>query len=230
MRPAEHEGDDMNRREIETPTRTLIEDAIDRGDGVEAKRLLALMAGDWERNKDYSINWITSLLSFIGRRLGEPAVEEALRDFHDRYLTQRRAGTVTVDARKRMEGIARGMKANGADVLLDEDDEKYVLSFRCGSGGMLIDGGAYGPPRDYLTLRERGPRTFGRPELPVYCAHCSVNNEIVPIERNGVPATIEYPPERPGERCVHHVYKDPASIPEDVYRRVGLARPGQIPL
>ena len=211
----------MDAREIETPATTLIEEAIDRGDGEAAKRLLHLMAGDWERNKDYSINWITSLLSFIGRRLGEAAVEEALRDFGDRYLHERRAGTETVDARKRMEGVVRGMKANGADVGFSEDDEKFVLSFRCGSGGMLIDGGAYDPPRDYMTLRERGPRTFGRDALPVYCAHCSVNNEIVPIERTGVPATIEFPPERPGERCVHHVYKDSASIPAEIYRRAG---------
>ena len=215
----------MQRREIETPTATLIEEAIDSGDAPEAKRLLHLMTGDWARNKDYSINWIASLLSFIGRRLGEAAVEEALRDFGDRYLRERRSGTVEVDPRKRMEGVVRGMKANGADVQFQEDDDKFVLSFRCGSGGMLIDGGAYAPPRDYLTLREPGPRTFGRDSLPVYCAHCSVNNEIVPIEETGAPATIEFPPERPGERCIHHIYKDRAWIPEDVYRRVGLEKP-----
>ncbi len=215
----------MEKREIETPARTLVEEAIDRGDAVEAKRLLALMEGDWLRNKDYSINWITSLLSFIGRRLGEQAVEEALRDFGERFLRDRRAGMAGVDAGKRMEGLVRAMKANGADVAYDEDDDKFVLSFRCGSGGMLIDTGAYAPPRDYLTLRERGPRTFDRKELPVYCAHCSANNEIEGIEQTGAPVTIEFPPEGPGERCVHHVYKDPASIPEEIYRRVGKEKP-----
>src|SRR5207244_2087794 len=83
------------------------------------------------------------------------------RDFGDRYLRERRSGTVEVDPRKRMEGVVRGMKANGADVQFQEDDDKFVLSFRCGSGGMLIDGGAYAPPRDYLTLREPGPSMCG---------------------------------------------------------------------
>ena len=218
----------MDEHEITTPVRTLVEEAIDRGDVAEAKRLLERMEADWLRNKDYSINWITSLLSFIGRRLGEPAVEEALRDFGDRFLRDRRAAQVGVEPRKRMEGLVRAMKANGADVTFDEDDEKFVLAFRCGSGGKLIDDGAYGPPRDYLTLRERGPRTLGRPELPVYCAHCSINNEIEGIEQTGVPVTIEFPPERPGERCVHHVYKDPASIPDEIYRRVGKTRGSEI--
>ena len=214
----------MDEREIETPTPDLIAEAIDAGDAARAKKLLHLMVSDWERNKNYSINWIAQLLSFIGRRLGEPAVEEALRDLGDRFVRPRRSASAPPDARKRMEGIARGMKANGADVALSEDDEKFELSFRCGSGGMLIDSGAYSEPKNYLTLRERGPVTFDRDELPVYCAHCSVNNEIQPIEWEGAPQTVQHPPTQPGERCVHHVYKDAASIPDEVFARVGKTR------
>lgn len=215
----------MDQREIETATMVLVEEAIDRGDPSGAKKLLHRMEADWLRNKDYSINWITSLLSFIGRRLGEAAVEEALRDFGDRFLRDRRAGIAAVTPEQRYEGLIRAMKANGATVEVAEDDDKYIASFRCGSGGKLIDEGAYGPPRDYLTLRESGPRTFGREALPVYCAHCSVNNEIEAIEQTGVPVTIEFPPERAGEPCVHHIYKDPGSIPDEIYRRVGKEKP-----
>jgi len=215
----------MDKREIETPTPDLIAEAIDAGDGARAKKLLHFMVTDWERNKNYSINWIAQLLSFIGRRLGEPAVEEALRDLGDRFVRPRREAMSPPHARKRMEGIARAMKANGADVELNEDDEKFELSFRCGSGGMLIDSGAYSDPKNYLTLRERGPVTFDRDELPVYCAHCSVNNEIQPIEWEGAPNTVQYPPTKAGERCVQHVYKDAGSIPEDVFARVSKRKP-----
>jgi hypothetical protein len=215
----------MDRRELETPNRDLIDAAIDRADAETAKQLVARMEADWLRNKDYSINWITSLLSFIGRRLGEGAVEEALRDFGARYLSERRAGYGSATPEQRLEGLVRAMKANGGEVELDEDDEKYTASFRCGSGGKLIDDGAYAEPRDYLTLHGPTPVTFGRETLPVYCAHCSVNNEIEPIEQNGVPVTIEFPPDRPGERCVHHIYKDPASIPAEIYRRIDKEKP-----
>ncbi len=215
----------MDIRDIETPARLQVEEAIDRGDAPGAKKLLQRMEADWLRNKDYSINWITSLLSFIGRRLGEAAVEDALRDFGERYLRERRAGIASVTPEERLEGLVRAMKANGGAVEFSEDDDKYVASFRCGSGGKLIDESAYEAPRDYLTLRERGPRTFGRDALPVYCAHCSVNNEMEGIEQTGVPITIEFPPERPGERCIHHVYKDPAMIPREIYERVGKDKP-----
>jgi hypothetical protein len=64
-----------------------------------------------------------------------------------------------------------------------------------------------------------------RDELWVYCAHCSVNNEIQPVEWGEAPTSVEYPPERPGERCVHHLYKDPAAIPSEAYERIGKAPP-----
>src|SRR3954462_14286899 len=38
----------------------------------------------------YSIEWITSLLSFIGRELGEDGVERALRANSDDFIRERR--------------------------------------------------------------------------------------------------------------------------------------------
>src|SRR4051794_31447862 len=38
----------------------------------------------------YSIEWITSLLSFVGRELGEDAVERALRASSDDFIRARR--------------------------------------------------------------------------------------------------------------------------------------------
>lgn len=206
-----------------TPMVEQVEAALDGGDAEEAKRLVALMVADWTRNKDYSINWITSLLSFIGRRLGEDAVEEALRDFGERYLRARRGGGA--EPSKMVEYVARAMKANGASVELLEDEEKWALSFRCGSGGKLIDEGAYDAPRNYLRLSGPSALTYGAPEIPVYCAHCPVNNEIQPIEWDGVPASIVYPQTEPGGICTHHIYKDPSLIPASVYERNGTRPP-----
>ena len=105
------------------------------------------------------------------------------------------------------------MLANMGEVEVSEDDEKIVLAFRCGTGGKLIDDGRYEGDHPYWTLREPSGRTFSRDELPVYCAHCSVNNEIQPVEWGDAPTSIEYPPERAGERCIHHVYKDVTRSP-----------------
>ncbi|HEX6311458.1 MAG TPA: hypothetical protein VF152_07495 [Acidimicrobiia bacterium] len=194
----------------------------------DGDRLLDAAVQQWSSLKDYSINWITSLLTFVGEELGEAAVERALRKTGDEFVRPRRdTGTDwgSLPASARAKVIARAMVANMGQVDVSEDDEKIVLSFRCGTGGKLIDDGRYEGEHAYLTLRERAGRTFMREELPVYCAHCSVNNEIQPVEWGGAPTSIEHPPERPGEACVHHVYKDVRRIPPEAYERIGVSPP-----
>src|SRR6266508_5432273 len=143
----------------------------------DGDRLLDNAVSQWSALKDYSINWITSLLTFVGEELGEEAVERALRKTGDEFVRPRRdTGTDwgSLPASARAKVIARAMVSNMGEVEVDEDDEKIVLSFRCGTGGRLIDDGGYEGEHAYLTLREQAGRTFMRDELPVYCAHCSV--------------------------------------------------------
>jgi hypothetical protein len=200
--------------------------ALAAGDHERAGDLIDVAVRRWRRLQDYSINWVTSLLSFIGRELGEDAVERALRQFGEEFVARRRGeGWDALPAEARARAIARAMVANFGTCDVSEDEEKIVLSFRCGTGGRLIDDGRYEDDGAYLTLTEPGPRTFGRRALPVYCAHCSINNEVQPVEWGGAPTTVEYPPEAPGQPCVHHVYKDVGAIPAEVYERIGKDPP-----
>jgi hypothetical protein len=213
---------------LQTPTWEQAKAAIRAGDSDGAVELIDRAVGQWRSLQDYSINWITALLSYIGRELGEPAVEDALRDTGERFVRPRRDTGIewgSLPATARAKVIARAMVANFGTVEVDEDEEKIVLSFDCGSGGRLIDDGRYEGEHAYLTLTERAPRTFMQDALPVYCAHCSVNNEIQAVEWGGTPTSIEYPQSEKGGRCVHHVYKDVADIPPDAYERIGKTKP-----
>ena len=197
-------------------------------DDARGEDLLNRAVAQWRSLQDYSINWITSLLSFIGRELGEPAVEQALRATGEEFILPGRDTGVdwaALPAAARAKVIARAMVSNFGECEVSEDDEKIVLSFRCGSGGRLLDDGRYDEQGGaYLTLRQPAGRTFGRDRLPVYCAHCSIHNEIQPLERGGVVTSVEFPPERPGERCVHHVYRDAHAIPPEALDRLGDPR------
>jgi hypothetical protein len=208
------------------PTWEQAKAAIDRGDPAMAKALIDRAVSQWRSLQDYSINWVTSLLSFVGQELGEEAVERSLRVLGEDFVRPRRDTGVewgSLPASARAKVIARAMVANFGRCEVSEDDEKVTLSFRCGTGGRLIDEGRYEGPNAYLTLSERAPRTFMRNELPVYCAHCSVNNEIQAIEWGGQPTSIEHPPTQKGEPCVHHIYKDAASIPDQAFERIGMS-------
>jgi hypothetical protein len=213
---------------MQTPLWEQAKAAIDAGDAAGAKALIDRSVQQWASLKDYSINWITSLLTFVTDELGEEAVERALRKTGDEFVRPRRdTGTSWGDlpASVRAKVIARSMLGNMGEVAVDEDDEKITLSFRCGSGGKLIEDGRYEGEHPYAMLRERSGRTFMRDELWVYCAHCSVNNEIQPVEWGDVPTSVEFPPACPGEPCVHHVYKDVTSVPSEVYERIGKSSP-----
>jgi hypothetical protein len=221
---------DVEIARMETPLWEQAKSAIDAGDAEAAKALIDRAVAQWAGLKDYSINWITSLLTFITDELGEEAVERALRRTGEEFVRPRRdTGTVWGDlpASARAKVIARSMLGNMGTVSVAEDDEKITLSFRCGSGGKLIDDGRYEGEHPYATLRERSGRTFDRDSLWVYCAHCSVNNEIQPVEWGAAPTSIEFPPERAGEPCVHHVYKDLDAVPADAYERIGTTRPSR---
>lgn len=202
--------------------------ALEDGDTEHAQDQIERAVVQARRLKDYSIRWVADLLSYIGEELGEAAVEDALRRFGDRPLVAGReadGGWWDVPPEARAKVVARAMLANFGEVEVAEDDEKITLSFRCGSGGWLIDSGAYEGDDALLTLREPGPRTFGREGLPVYCAHCSVNNEMQVAEQDGHLTLVEHPPERPGEACVHHVYRRREDIPDEAYVRIGRTKP-----
>jgi hypothetical protein len=213
---------------MRTPLWEQAKTAIAQGRSGDAVALVDRAVDQWSALKDYSINWITSLLTFIGEELGEEAVERALRKTGEEFVRPRRdTGTDwgSLPASARAKVIARAMLANMGAVDVAEDDEKITLTFQCGSGGKLIDDGRYDGDHPYLRLRDKGPRTLSRDELWVYCAHCSVNNEMQPVEWGGTPSSIEFPPERPGEPCVHHVYKDVTKIPREAYERIGEPPP-----
>jgi hypothetical protein len=213
---------------MQTPLWDQAKAALDTGDADAAKALIDRAVVQWSSLQDYSINWIATLLTFIAEELGEDAVERALRKTGEEFVRPRRAtGTswAEVPAAQRAKVIARSMVANMSEVAVDEDDEKIILSFRCGSGGRLIDDGRYEGEHPYAMLRDGGGRTFQRDELWVYCAHCSVNNEIQPVEWGEMPTSIEFPPVRAGDQCVHHIYKDPGAIPDSAYLRIGVSEP-----
>jgi hypothetical protein len=202
--------------------------AVADGETERGLELLDAAVRQWRGLQEYSINWVTVLLSFISDELGEEAVERALRRTGDDFVRPRRdTGTDwgSLPASARAKVIARAMVANFGAVEVAEDDEKIILSFRCGSGGRLIDEGRYEGEHAYATLREPTGRTFMREELPVYCAHCSVNNEIQPVEWGDTPTSVEFPPERAGEPCVHHIYKNVDALPPEVFERIGIEPP-----
>jgi hypothetical protein len=97
----------------------------------------------------------------------------------------------------------------------------------CGSGGRLILEGKYRGPDGFLEIARPQRMTYGRPDFPVYCAHEAAMEEI-DIDRNGTPFVVVEPASKLGEeQCSFIIYKDPNSIPEKYYERLGRSKPSK---
>jgi hypothetical protein len=66
--------------------------------------------------------------------------------------------------------------------------------------------------------------TWGKADVPYYCAHCCLWWEIMPIEDRGYPVRVHEYPENRHEPCRIIYYKNPKLIPEKYFRRVGFEK------
>jgi hypothetical protein len=175
---------------------------------------------------DGLFHWITSLLTFIGRNYGDEALEKALRESStvvfrpvaQLYEQCEKEGNL----RGKAELFIQGLRLHYVPMSIEEDEEKLVLEMHpCGSGGRMIQERYYEPPMNFLKIEKPQPMTFGRKDLPVYCAHAAIF-AMLGIEWTGAPLFFEEPSDQLGERpCKFYFYKDPKATPAEFYAKVG---------
>ena len=193
----------MGRRTVE-----LIESSIEADDKETAKQLSQRMYREFLSLHDLYRDWVTALMSFIGRHYGDDVLHEAMKEsvaVWIKPLLERYSGKST---RRKVELLAAGLRAHLQPFDIGEDDEKFTLSGRpCGSGGRLVLEGAYEPPRNFLRIQKPQPMTFNRPDFPVYCAHCFFQNTL-PSELSNEALFITEPAAKLGEEpCRVYFYK-----------------------
>ena len=206
-------------------TRDLIDEAIDKGELEKAKRLNHRMFAEFLAMHDLFRDWITGLLSHIHDNYGLEALDDSLKQSLSAWFKPMVELYEAADFRRKVNMLAMGLRGHLQPMEVTEDDEKVCIRMiPCGSGERLIEEGAYGPPKNFSTVKGSHALTWGRPECPVYCAHEPVL-EILPIEWFGHPEWVVYPQEDRWGGCSFCVYKRVEDIPEEVYRRVGKEKP-----
>jgi hypothetical protein len=219
---------------------TLLEayDAIDAGDTAEAKRLLESFRLEQQILQDIYVDWIWAMLTWVQRNAGEPEVERIMRDTLGSWASERYAGYLDLTFEEQVALTVEGMRGHlsgpgrlgNIDVV--DEGERVVISFDpCGSGGRARRGDPAGGIPPSAERPELGDSegahdwTWGRRGVCLYCSHCSLVNEILPIERLGFPMRITENPVDPADRCRWILYRDPRRIPAEAYERVGKRKP-----
>jgi hypothetical protein len=235
MGASERTFTDAELEELSKDFTGLAMEALEAGDVEKAKHWLRRHDQTKDSIHDLYVHWVTALLSHVYDRWGEDEAVRAIRDTGRSFsLPLLRAKTEMIREKGlrawveavvdlwRQHSMVPGMR-------VEEDDEKFTFTLDpCGSGGRLLASGAYEGPFAYRKLRKPGPHTWGEADVPIYCAHCPWVHEIFPLAEGGEGAQFWIHaspfPKKPGDPCIHHVYKDPKRIPDEAYARLGMSR------
>ncbi|MBE0598094.1 MAG: hypothetical protein IH614_12565 [Desulfuromonadales bacterium] len=213
-------------REMETPLADQVAAAIDGGRLEEAKVLARQMEQEFVPMVHIFEDFVTALLSWVGRQQGEDALRDSLRYAAEKVMQPMHDDLTACDFATLVKVYAGFFRAHtGRGLRIEEDEEKVTLVLDpCGSGGRMVKAGYFAPPKDLFQVADGTDFTFGRRNFPSYCTHCAIFHHIMPIEWSGKP----FPPievgEGPGDPCRWHLYKNTDKIPDRYYEQVGKKR------
>lgn len=194
-------------KEIGRKTLDVLQDAIDSGDKEKAKKLSRRMYNEFLGMHDLYRDWVTALLSWIGRKHGDEELYDAVNESYGDYTRRLSRFYAGKSEREKMEMLIFGIRGHLTGYEVEEDDEKFTIWSDCFSGGRQVKDGLYGPPANYLKVKKAQPMTFGQTDFPVYCTHCYIQC-ITSLESIGGPLFILKPSDDIGKKpCKLTIYK-----------------------
>jgi hypothetical protein len=217
------------------------ERALEGGDTAAFQSALAARRDAALTVHDAQADWAWGLLSSLSDGLGEERMDEVFRVTQGQWVSERYAALGEMTPQESLELTIEGMRghftgpARAGRVDVAEEDDRWILSFDpCGSGGRMrrSDPSRGQTPRteapfSFAVTAEAHDWSWGRKGVCLYCAHCAVVNEIIPIESLGTPMRMTEHPESPDDKCRWTIYKSPDAVPDWVYERVGKQPPAR---
>lgn len=217
---------DEELKELGRPTLQVLLEAIDAGDKETAKELAVRMLEEFKHLHDGYFFWVTGLQSYIYRKLGLDAVEEAEREAHTAEAKVVFTPPEKTDIRSRVEHLVAGLRGHMQPIEIIETGKTISLSMKpCGSGERLIQMGGYTPDIGLARIKEPHRITWGREDFPMYCVHCPVMEGLDYEATGDLVVTHVIDGELENGNCAFVFYKDQADIPEECYTRIGKERP-----
>lgn len=145
-------------------------EAVKAGNKEKALQYIEELYEMFHATHDRVGDWMVLLLTLIGEKLGEDAVEEALRGgaheiYSDRWVDNFR----TMSAEAIVGSLCLVHKTHYSDYYVEEDDEKFVIVISyCGSGGRMQKQKRGG------NTQKAYPWSYDQKGVNYYCCHESV--------------------------------------------------------
>lgn len=197
---------------------------------------------------DAYVSWMGVLQTYIIEKAGQAAHDLALTwvgEYGTRPFVRRYEG---LGARDRALLLAERLRASGSTFEVSEDEQRVRFELdpwgpirwwrapesegvsweRPETSGRRMrypTYGHYGGPVGFAELEGARPFTHGRDSLPAFLATEIQFLETAPIELHGYPIAVIGLPEDAAGATTLDIYKDPADVPAEAYRRAGVEKP-----
>lgn len=198
----------------------------------------------WLGIHDRAVDRVSGVIDIAVAVLGEDVLGDLwnflMADWYDVHTSRYALDTQpwATSAHQLMIAIVDGFHAHltGAgrqgDIEIIEEPTRIGFRFApCGSGGRSLDGRITdGVPRaaapfGFAVTTTPHDWSWNTVGICSYCVHCCLLNEVMPIDRLGYPTRVidapQWNADQPMTSCTWWVYRDPADVPDHIYRRVG---------
>ena len=187
--------------------------AVREGDTEQTLALIDELQDTGVKSRASLSGFVNIALTVLAEKVGEDAVLEATKKFVTEYVWDffgKEFQSLSPEGRLRRRARVC-TAAHGVDISVEEDEQKYVLTFLCSTGGVIAKNNASGriKGRHHWPSRHQG--------IPYFCMHCLAAFELMPTEINGHPWWIAFPPKKAGDVCTIHLYKDIKNAPTEYY-------------
>lgn len=227
--------------------------ACERKDAEAAGKAMDEAKEVWRQTHDRDVDMTYCYMSETAERFGDDAIprmyERVLLPLFawryekfdiDKHPWDEGLETLMYVACEAMRGHLVGPERTG-DFELEEFDDRFVLRFDpCGSGGRTMRGdwiegtpARMEAPYNWRVAEEERDWNHFTKGVCLYCAHCIILMEHMPMDRFGYPVRVVDPPVYPDtdpdpevrQKCQWTMYKDPTAVPEEIYTRTGRTKP-----
>jgi hypothetical protein len=225
--------DDDEREDLRQQAYALAVRELDAGNLDRARRHLMLSKTEWYLGHHFGRDLITAQTGWILEHHGVEHCWEAVEECYNRPTMGAVLGQIdAMPSRDQVEWLATLFHQHGMKYTLAEDDGGFCFhTTPCGSGGRLIEEGAYDAPKNLPMVQGPSVESFGVDAMPVYCMHCPATNKLV-LENQGPYFLLVEPDVKDGRitgHCRFNIFKSEEAVPQDVYDRVGVPRPAPAP-
>jgi len=198
--------------------------ALDQNDIEEAKKCAKTMEEESKHAHDLMVDFVWTLLTYIGNNYGDEEVVKALRFRHDcqDQVAERMLNLSPEDTVRFKTMIHR---AHHSSMTLTEEKDRFVLKLDpCNTGGRMLRKGLDKPPVNLGKVKKGRPESWSRPDISYYRAHCGLLS-LISVEKGAPHPTWIYKcPENSNDPCIQYHYKRTEDVPEKYFEEFGLKK------